>query len=191
MLDEIAIGMFRPNKFTLSFLQPCFGEWINHLYDATIPCSFKLPEYLAQTGYRNPTDPKDGIFQYAKDCKGKDCFDYFNENPREGASFNHVMGGVMANQAGWLQVFPHETLLESAKSDDSPLVVDVGGSIGHDIERFRSVYPETASRLYVLDRPEVVARSKCPDPVNKIGYDFFTPQTIKGSNTRDAGLSRV
>ncbi|RMZ75272.1 hypothetical protein DV737_g5365, partial [Chaetothyriales sp. CBS 132003] len=84
-----------------------------------------MPEYLAQTGYKNPVDPADGIFQYTK--------------------------------------------------------VDVGGNVGHDMERFRQAHPETAARLYLQDRPGVVNLSKCPDPVNKIGYDFFTPQPIKGA----------
>lgn len=181
MIDEPEIGLFQPNKYTISFLNPSFGEWINHLYDATWPLNLKLPEYLAQRGYKNPSDPRDGVFQYAKNCTGLDCFGYFDQNPREGNSFNHVMGGVMANQAGWLEIFPHEELLRSAKPDSSPILVDVGGSIGHDIERFRRVHPECASRLYLQDRADVVKLSKCPDPVNKVAYDFFTPQSITGA----------
>lgn len=180
MLNQPSAGVFKPNKFTLSFLEPSFGEWINHLYDATIPCFFKLPEYLAQTGYKNPADPKDGVFQYTKNCKGKDCFHYFQDNPRQGASFDRVMSGVMANQAGWLDIYPPENVMAGARNDESPLVVDVGGSIGHDLERFRAAHPETASRLFLMDRPEVVARSKLPEPVNRVGYDFFTPQQTKG-----------
>ncbi|EPE27465.1 S-adenosyl-L-methionine-dependent methyltransferase [Glarea lozoyensis ATCC 20868] len=178
MLQEISIGVFKPTKFTIALLQPAFGEWINHLYDATIPCFFKLPEYLAETGYKNPVDPANGVFQYTKGWKG-DMFNYYEAHPREGESFNHVMGGVMANQAGWLEIFPHETLLNT--DNDLPLLVDVGGNIGHDLERFRQAHPETAARLYLQDRPEVVKLAKCPEPVNKVGYDFFTPQTIKGA----------
>ncbi|KAG8167505.1 hypothetical protein KVR01_003194 [Diaporthe batatas] len=123
-------------------------------YDATIPCFFKLPRYLEQTGYKNPVDPNDGVFQYAKDCRGKDMFHFYQENRVEGESFNQP---------------------------DQPLLVDVGGNIGHDLDRFYQAHPETASRLYLEDLAEVVSLSKCPDPVNKIGYDFFTPQPIKGA----------
>ena len=136
-----------------------------------------MPEFLAQTGLKNPVDPADGVFQYTKGWKG-DMFDCYDTHPREGESFNHVMGGVMAHQAGWLDIFPHNTLLNS--DTDLPLLVDVGGNVGHDMERFRQAHPETATRLYLQDRPEVVKLSKCPDPVKKIGYDFFTPQPIKG-----------
>ncbi|KAI1087242.1 S-adenosyl-L-methionine-dependent methyltransferase [Rostrohypoxylon terebratum] len=179
VLDETSIGVFKPTELSVSFTVPVFGEWINHLYDATTPCFFKMPEFLAQNCYKNPVDPNNGVFQAAKGWKG-DMFDYYKSHPVEGASFDHVMGGVMANQAGWPEIFPANTLLETADAE-SPLVVDVGGNIGHDIERFRQAYPQTASRLYLEDLPEVVKRSKCPDDVNKIGYDFFTPQPIKGA----------
>lgn len=152
-------------------------------YDATLPCFFKMPEYLGQTGYKNPIDPKDGVFQFAKGWKD-DMFNYYESHPREGESFNHVMGGVMAQQGGWLDIFPSETLLEaSAKELETPLLVDVGGNIGHDIERFRQGHPETAPRLYLEDRPEVLERATCGELINKIGYDFFTPQPIKGART--------
>lgn len=177
MLQETSIGVFKPTEFTRALLQPVFGEWINYLYDAMIPCFYKMPEYLARTGYKNVTDPVDGVFQYTKGWKG-DLFQYYDANPREGKSFNNVMGGVMAHQAGWLDIFPHNTLLESDTSQ--PLLVDIGGNVGHDMERFRQAHPETAARLYLEDRPDVVKISKCPDPVNKLGYDFFTPQPIKG-----------
>ena len=66
-------------------------------YDATIPCFHKMPEYLAQTGYVNPENPVDGIFQYTKGFKGG-LFEYYDSHPKEGASFNNVMGGVMASE---------------------------------------------------------------------------------------------
>jgi hypothetical protein len=134
-----------------------------------------MPIYLAQNEYKNPVDPNNGVFQYTKGWKG-DMFHYYEAHPVEGASFDQVMGGVMANQARWVDIFPSQSLLNTDKGGDSPLVVDVGGNIGHDIEKFREMHPETAARLYLEDRPEVVARSKCPDTVNKLGYNFFTPR---------------
>ena len=85
----------------------------------------------------------------------------------------------MAYQASWLDIYPHALLVESA-TRDSPIVVDIGGNIGHDLERFRVAHPELADRLVLQDRPDVVVSSKCPDPVQKMGYDFFTPQPIQG-----------
>lgn len=137
-----------------------------------------MPEYLAQTEYSNPSDPERGIFQYTKGLRGT-LFEYYDAHAQQGASFNHVMGGVMAHQASWLSVYPHERLVSSA-TNDSPILVDVGGNIGHDLERFRTYHPHVADRLFLQDRPEIVAISKCPDPVHKMAHDFFTPQPVQG-----------
>ncbi|GKZ85515.1 hypothetical protein AnigIFM56816_011483 [Aspergillus niger] len=179
VLAEPTAGTFKPTSFSLSLLQPVFGEWINYLYDFGIPVFHNTPEFLQKTKYQNPTDPKDGIFQYAKNYQG-DLFEYFTSHPREGASFNHVMGGVMAHQASWLDIIPGEHFMDGS-NPSLPLVVDVGGNIGHDIEKFRQVYPETAHRLYLQDRAAVVELAKCPDPVNKMAHDFFQPQPITDS----------
>lgn len=90
----------------------------------------------------------------------------------------------MAHQATWLDIYPHQMLVESAIGDTA-VVVDVGGNIGHDLERFRVAHPEVAPRLVLQDRPDVVGLSKCPDPVQKMAHDFFTPQPVQGQyNTR-------
>ena len=107
-------------------------------------------------------------------------FQYYDAHPREGDNFNYVMGAVMAKQIEWLDIFPFSTLLDSSDTDQ-PLLVDIGGNVGHDIERVRKAHPELASRLYLEDRPAVISQSQIPDPVNKIRYDFFTPQPIKGT----------
>lgn len=73
------------------------------------------------------------------------------------------------------------TLLDS--KSHLPLLVDIGGNVGHDIERFKESHPETAARLYLQDRAEVIQRSKCPDSVRKMAHDFFTPQPIKGKTS--------
>ena len=142
-----------------------------------------MPEYLAKTGYVNPSDPADGVFQYTKSFKGT-LFDYYSTHPQESQTFNHILGGVMAHQASWLDIYPHETLLEtnpiSLSSNENAVIVDMGGNVGRDLNRFRIAHPEVAGRLVLQDRPEIVRDSICPDPVRKMPHDFFTPQPVKG-----------
>lgn len=158
----------------------CETNSADRRYDAMIPCYYQMPTYLEKTGYKNPIDPEDGVFQYTKGWKGN-LFAYYDAHEREGKSFNNMMGAVMANQASWLDIYPHQTLLDADGDHTAPLLVDVGGSVGHDIERFRQAHPEAAARLVLQDRAEVVKLSKCPDPVKKMAYDFFTPQPVRGT----------
>lgn len=137
-----------------------------------------MPEYLTQTGYSNPSNPDNGIFQYTKGSTGT-LFDYQRAHAREAESFNQAMGAMQTNEASWVSVYPHETLVNSA-ANDAPILVDVGGGLGQDLERFRAHHPDLADRLYLQDLSDVVASSTCPDPVHKMAHDFFTPQPIQG-----------
>ena len=96
----------------------------------------QMPLYIAHNGYKNPHDPDNGVFQYAKGCK-EDMFQYYQFHPVEGESFNQVMDGVMANQVGWPEIYPHKNLMDSAAETDTPFVVHVRGSIGHDMKKIR------------------------------------------------------
>ncbi|KAK8045535.1 O-methyltransferase [Apiospora rasikravindrae] len=179
MLEEVSSDVYRSSPFTTSLLKPAFGEWINFLYDISLPCFYKMPEYLQKTGYKEPADPRDGIYQYTKGHTG-DLWQYHSDHPREGTSFNHALGGKMAHQAGWPDIVPLAPLLDGAE-EDQPLLVDVGGNIGHDLNKFRAVYPDKDAWLYLQDVPAVIKVAKCPDTVNKMVHDFFQPQPIKGA----------
>ena len=111
----------------------------------------------------------------------------------------------MAHQTSWLDIYPSQTLLEDTANsvvaqkvvnkngrveedavngeEEKAVLVDVGGNVGHDMQRFYNAHPEAARRCYLQDRPEVVKLSQVPDPVRKMGYDFFTPQPIQGQIT--------
>jgi hypothetical protein len=140
-----------------------------------------MPEFLQNNDYKPPqtqSTESSSTLKATKSYKG-DLFHYYAEHPREGNSFNQLMGGIMAGQASLLDVIPADSFLNGS-DPNLPLLVDIGGNIGHDIENFRQVYPDTAARLYLQDLPGVIANSKCPEPVNKMAHDFFTPQPIKG-----------
>ncbi|KAL4947738.1 S-adenosyl-L-methionine-dependent methyltransferase [Aspergillus filifer] len=181
LISEPSPGSFQQSMFSKSLLKPVFGDWINYLYDATIPCFYRAPEFLAKTGYQNPTDPSDGILQYTKGFKGN-LFEYYDTHKEEGKVFNNMMGGVMAEQAGMLDIFPFERLDDGQPGDSTTaLLVDVGGNVGHDIKKFLSHHPEHAPRLVLQDRSDVISLAKCPSTVQMLVHDFFAPQPIKGA----------
>lgn len=93
------------------------------------------------------------------------------------------MGGVMANQAGLLDIYPLENLTGLAGDDgETALLVDVGGNVGHDINKLLSKCPILAPRLVLQDRDNVVRLAKCPPDVTVMAHDFFTPQPVKGQS---------
>lgn len=113
------------------------------------------------------------------------------ENPKIGESFNIVQKVSTTMEPAWTDIYPPQNLVH--ESDPKlPLFVDVGGGIGQDLLNIYNMYPEEASRLYLEDLGEVIAdadaKSIIPATVNKLEYNFFMPQPIKGKapNTEPA-----
>lgn len=76
--------------------------------------------------------------------------------------------------------FPVLDLVMQVKSDDV-LLVDMGGSIGHDLSEFDRKWSQTPGRLILQDLPEVVDQAPAlPSRIEKMYHDFFTEQPIKG-----------
>lgn len=145
---------------------------------------------MKEHSYQPPTEPKDGVFQATFDCKGNSLFEYYAEHPDRGATFNQCMTGYTGHRTGWVDVFPTESLINGS-THDAPLVVDVGGNVGYDMDKFRVKHPEHASRLVLQDLPEVIAKADCGPEIQRMAYDFFTPQPIKGKKCVRSFLSSI
>jgi hypothetical protein len=143
--------------------------------------AIKAPKYFREAGYRCPTNPKDGLMQYAFQTK-LSSFELFHSIPWVFRDFNSFMGNSMGARQIWLDWYPmQERLIEGASTtDDSVLLVDIGGGWGHDLIAFHKKYPNLG-RLILQDLPAVVKEARAlPSGVEAQGYDFFTEQPIKG-----------
>lgn len=74
-----------------------------------------------------------------------------------------------------------ELLVKGARTDeDAVLLVDVGGSLGHDIEEFHRKHPTALGRLVLQDLPAVIGQIERIDPaIEPTAYDFFTESLSK------------
>ena len=71
-------------------------------------------------------------------------------------------------------------------TDSTILFVDIGGAIGAQCVAFRNHYPDLAGRVILQDRPEMVEQATKVGMASSANfeieaYDFFTPETVKGS----------
>lgn len=85
----------------------------------------------------------------------------------------------MAQGKPWVDVYPTDEIMDGSTEEGS-LLVDIGGNIGQELDQFLGKHPATGSRLVLQDLPNVVERAVCDSTIEKIAYDFFTPQPIKG-----------
>ncbi|TDZ26542.1 O-methyltransferase [Colletotrichum orbiculare MAFF 240422] len=176
LVEQVPVDKFKMGPFC-SAQATSFGVLLDYYSHNTQKVLGEMPHILAEMGYRNPVDGADTVFQRARGYEG-DLWSYLREHPERSDNFNMLQEVSTGREAPWLDLYPHEALV--ASSDPGlPLLVDVGGGIGHDLMRFHDAYPGSAARMYLADLPGVVAANIVPDAVNKVGYDFFTPQPIK------------
>lgn len=147
-----------------------------------VGAAHKAPNYLRESGYRCPTDPRDGFMQYAFQTK-LTTFELFSSIPRIFKDFNTFMGSTMGARGYWVDWYPiQERLLDGADLavKGSALIVDVGGGKGHDLAAFHGKY-SGQGRLVLQDlAPVVESLSDLVPDIEVMTYDFFTKQPVKG-----------
>ncbi|KAI0176536.1 S-adenosyl-L-methionine-dependent methyltransferase [Hypoxylon sp. FL1284] len=183
LLVEAAEDTYAPTPWatalgTDTVLSSCYGE----MYDINSVLLRETSEFLRETGYKNITDEKNGVVQH---MLGPDSsfFSYVVANPSRNKGFLDAMECHSKwNLTAWPELFPTNSLLKDCKPD-RPLVVDIGGSKGHDLEKFRLKHPEVPRGSLVLqDLPEVLQGVETPhETIVKHPYDFFTRQPLEGA----------
>ncbi|KAL9052743.1 MAG: hypothetical protein Q9162_005204 [Coniocarpon cinnabarinum] len=167
-------------EFSRQLSQPEVAACVGLQFDAFLPSFTTLPAYLRSTGYRRPTDAAFAPLSYAMNFPGT-FFEYMQQNTRCGQSLDLTMKGYAAFRGNWLDVYPAENLIQ-AGDPQGLLVVDVGGGLGHDMEKLRAKFPTgTKDRLILQDQPSVISKINSLDGVKVMSHDFFTEQPIKGA----------
>lgn len=146
----------------------------------------KLPEYLAATGFKNPKDPENALFQYALDTK-LNMFQWLEQHPEQLAAFSALQAASTKRRGPVLQA-TLSGLLSSSRSvepegkpreEDRILLVDVGAGRGRLLEDIRKS-KDLAGRIIAQDLPEVIAGRDNVNGVENMALDFFQPQPVKG-----------
>ncbi|MCJ1311746.1 hypothetical protein MMC25_005419 [Agyrium rufum] len=128
-----------------------------------IPILAQLPEYFEKYGFKNPDDAFNGPFQYA-------------------IAFNVVMGISRMNRGEeWFEFYLVQEKLQ-VQAASKPLLVDVGGGLGHDLVALRKNHPSLHGKLIVQDLPVVINEAKdLPQGIEAMAHNFFTTQPVKGA----------
>lgn len=139
-----------------------------------------LPEYFAEKGYEDPKDAFDGPWQFARQTD-KHFFDWLSERSRVQNAFNVLMGiSRMSRGQDWFEFYPVEKLRGNGSR---PLLVDIGGGLGHDLVSFKAK-TKLSGKLILEDLPAVIEEAKdLPKDIEKVGHDFFQrqPDSVRGA----------
>ena len=169
------------NDFTKSLADPTQHSAIRYWYDINIPLYTAFPAYLAHNDYKNPSGtPASTVFNWAKNHTGT-LFEYYNQHPKQEADFARCMTGYAGNLTPWTEIYPTDELVAGGPSDDVVLV-DVGGSVGHDISLLQAKHSLGPGRLVLQDQAAVIEEAHADSSITAMVHDFLTPQPVKGTN---------
>lgn len=90
---------------------------------------------------------------------------------------------MQANKAGlptWLDVVPFEEI-SSNQDPETPIFVDVGGSIGHQCAALKARHPNIPGRIIYQDLPPVIPHGLKIPGVEPMVHDFWQEQPVKGA----------
>lgn len=182
IIIETGVESYKAGKVAQAFAFPPLIGGYKFMFDEAALSCVKLPEFLAQTGFKNPEDLQ-GIFQYAHNSP-LSMFQWLQQYPKQLTNFNVFMGGQRNNRVDWFDLFPMEDILfqASQETNDDVLLIDIAGGKGHDLEAFRKRFPEASGKLILQDLPGVINEIQDLDGrIVRMKYDFFTPQPVIGA----------
>ncbi|CAM1504819.1 Fc.00g024100.m01.CDS01 [Cosmosporella sp. VM-42] len=184
-LTEIDADTYQLTNFTRSMAFPFINAGYPCVSGACLNALGKFHEWGNLNDWKDPTDIANSPLQHGYSTK-LTFFEHLHTNQPYGQQFHLHMGGYRQGRPAWMDggFFPvQEKLIEGfEKGEESALLVDVGGSFGHDIGEFHRKYPNAPGRLILEDLPVVIDQiTELDDKIERLKYDFFTEQPIKGA----------
>jgi hypothetical protein len=142
-----------------------------------------FPQWVKKNGYQAPTDGKNCAMQLGFNTD-LHFFEFLATNPEFPVRFMNHMSAYHQGRPSWMDpgFYPVRERLAAGLDTSAPLLVDVGGSTGHDLQEFRRKHPEVQGKFVLQDLPEVIEKAKLlvgPE-IEAVEHDFFKEQPIKG-----------
>ena len=145
-----------------------------------MPCLQATPDFLKKSGYANPDNVVKSPFQIAFNTE-LPAFVWAQGRPDLMQDFGLWMGSVHDGQKNWLGVCNFKDLIQGSKPD-TPIFVDIGGGLGHQCALLKTV-SGLVGRVILEDLAIAIEHSLPMEGVEKIAFDFWSEQPIKGRSS--------
>ena len=145
-----------------------------------MPAAASIVEWL-HIGMSAPKEARETPFFFASSAT---LFQWMKENPQQRKFFDSYMGFRRIQISPWYEIFLiDDQFTTGLRSDpDAVLIVDVGGSHGHDLLKFKKQYPGLPGKLILQDLPETInSLSGELSGIEPMAYNFYHPQPVKGA----------
>ncbi|OJI99513.1 hypothetical protein ASPVEDRAFT_125078 [Aspergillus versicolor CBS 583.65] len=178
LIKDTASQEYTSSAFTDVFVNPDAAGTIAQLFDISGPCTQVLPDYLAETGYKEIVSNKECPFQKAFNTD-QTLFEWMPQHPKHMKSLGHLM--ALQRPEIWVDHFPVLEQLGDFPSAEKTLMVDIGGGFGQQSKALRAKFPELPGKVIVQDIPQTLAAAQPAEGVELVEHNFFKPQPIHGA----------
>ncbi|KAJ5093997.1 hypothetical protein N7456_009858 [Penicillium angulare] len=185
LILETGPNEYRRTGFSMSLMSERYSDAYPCITDCITGGVMALPAHLKKNNYRNPSNGTDCGFQLGYRTTDH-CFEFLKNHPVVAKQFNNHMSAYHQGRPSWMDdgFFDVPRLVQVDTGDDGALLVDMGGSVGHDLSEFRRKHPNAAGRLILQDLPHVLEQARTMNlhqSIEIMEHDFFTEQPVKGA----------
>jgi hypothetical protein len=141
-------------------------------------------KFFQTNGWVNPVDnvKSPGLFSHG--TGDRTAWDYLAQFPERFQAFNDVMQAQTSATVWTVESYPFaQALAEVPSLADTPLVVDIGGGKGLDLQRIRGLVGKDVTGRFIHQKLQVVLDDATTEEVPGLevqAVDFFQPQPVKG-----------
>ncbi|KAL1847551.1 hypothetical protein Daus18300_013920 [Diaporthe australafricana] len=182
LVEETGPDEYGPNRWTRAFADDVNTGAFTDVYDGWNPACSGIIDFMKKQNYRNPINKDDTIWKFGTSSD----LPYFTwlqtqGDDRQRAFANHMK--FKSIPQNWYDTVTLSEILPADFDAREVLMVDVGGSSGHDLVGFNRAHPNQPGRLILQDLPGQIEPldKEALDPIETMCHDFFTPQPVKGA----------
>ncbi|PQE19000.1 O-methyltransferase protein [Rutstroemia sp. NJR-2017a WRK4] len=181
--EEKEPHVYNQTANSLIYQFPPLRQGFRMMLDEYAPTNYALAAYFKQNGYKEPSSTLNNPYTFAHRTNGLSMWEHISKDPKRLAAFNAAMQAQSAQTVQSYAIFPfQEEYQKVGTTDDTVLLVDIGGGQGQASKAIRKLVGDTKGRIILQDREEVMRDNvEEIEGVEKMTYDFFTPQPVKGA----------
>lgn len=143
-----------------------------------------MPEFFKKQGWKSQVTETNNLYTFAHSTpSGMTMWEYVDSFPDRLKNLNFAMMAQTQATMWTIGIFPFEEELKKVEtSDDTVLLVDIGGGRGQATLQIRAMCKDIKGRMILQDRKEVTDSLTVEElpGIELMAYDFFTPQPVKG-----------
>lgn len=173
MAAEVSQGQYVATKLTHTLLVPVFVDGVTHFHDNCLPGFTALHRALTEG------DGRSNAFKLGQNTS-EDFYTWMDTHPVQQRAFHNFMKEQFASLPTWLDVVPFAAEFAEDSQPDDVVFVDVGGGNGSQCAALKRSLPELRGRIVLQDHSYVLEKALEVEGMEKMPYDFFTEQPVKG-----------